>query len=144
MGQAAASTTSAVKKTIYLFFCGGDKRARTGTLLKPSASRRGGPMKKIEVAAWDSAEVLNTAEAIEEYLAAAFETEDPVFIANALGIVARARKMSELARNVGMTRAALYRAFSGETSPQFATIMKIMQALAIRIAPVVKKAEDAA
>lgn len=95
-------------------------------------------MKKIEVAAWDSAEVLDTPEAIEEYLAAAFETEDPVFIAKALGTVARARNMSELARNVGMTRAALYRAFSGETNPEFATIMKIMHALGVSISPVVR------
>ncbi|MEN3144599.1 addiction module antidote protein [Ochrobactrum sp. WV_118_8] len=100
--------------------------------------------KKIEVAAWDSAEVLDTPEAIEEYLTAAFETDDPVFIAKALGVVARARNMSELARDVGMTRAALYRAFSGETSPEFATIMKIMHALDIGIAPVVKKTEKAA
>lgn len=95
-------------------------------------------MKTIEASVWDSAEVLDTPEAIEEYLAAAFETEDPVFVAKALGVVARTRNMSELARNVGMTRAALYRAFSGETSPEFATIMKIMQALGVGIAPVVK------
>ncbi len=101
-------------------------------------------MKKIEVAAWDSAEILDTPEAIEEYLAAAFEAEDPVFIAKALGVVARARNMSELARNAGMTRAALYRAFSGETSPEFATVMKIMHALGVSIAPIVKKTEEAA
>lgn len=101
-------------------------------------------MKKIEVGAWDSAEVLDTPEAIEEYLAAAFETEDPVFIAKALGVVARARNMSKLARTAGMTRAALYRAFSGETNPEFATIMKIMHALDVSITPVVKKNEKAA
>lgn len=101
-------------------------------------------MKKIEVAAWDSAEILDTPEAIEEYLAAAFETEDPLFIAKALGVVARARNISELARNVGMTRAALYRAFSGQTNPEFATIMKILHALGVSITPVVKKTEEAA
>ncbi|MGW6778689.1 addiction module antidote protein [Brucella pseudogrignonensis] len=101
-------------------------------------------MKKIEVAAWDSAEILDTPEAIEEYLTAAFETEDSVFIAKALGVVARARNMSKLARNAGMTRAALYRAFSGETNPEFATIIKIMQALDISITPVVKKNAKAA
>jgi len=96
------------------------------------------------VAAWDSAEILDTPEAIEEYLTAAFETEDSVFIAKALGVVARARNMSKLARNAGMTRAALYRAFSGETNPDFATIIKIMQALDISITPVVKKNAKAA
>lgn len=48
-------------------------------------------MKKIEGAPWDSAEVLDTPEAVEEYLAAAFETEDPMFIAKARGVVARSR-----------------------------------------------------
>lgn len=96
------------------------------------------------MAAWDSAEILDTPEAIEEYLTAAFETEDSVFIAKALGVVARARNMSKLARNAGMTRAALYRAFSGETNPDFATIIKIMQALDISITPVVKKNAKAA
>jgi probable addiction module antidote protein len=101
-------------------------------------------MKKIEVATWDSAEVLDSPEAVEEYLAAAFETEDPVFIAKALGVVARARNISKLARDVGMTRAALYRAFNGETNPEFATIMKILHALGVSITPVVKTTEDAA
>lgn len=100
--------------------------------------------RKVETAAWDSAEVLDTPEAIEEYLAAAFETDDPMFIAKALGVVARARNMSKLARDVGMTRAALYRAFNGETNPEFATIMKIMHALGVGIAPVIRGTGKAA
>lgn len=100
--------------------------------------------RKIEVKDWDAAELLSTPERIEAYLAEAFEDGDPLIIAKALGSVARARNMSQLARDVGMTRAALYRAFSGETSPEFATIMKIMHALGVSIAPVVKKTEEAA
>lgn len=95
-------------------------------------------MRKTETAPWDSAEVLDSPEAIEEYLAAAFETDDPVFIAKALGTVARARNMSKLARDTGMTRAALYRAFNGETNPEFSTIMKIMRALGLGVAPVMR------
>ena len=94
--------------------------------------------RKTDMAACDSAEVLDTPEAIEEYLAAAFETDDPVFIARALGTVARARNLSQLAREIGMTRAALYRAFNGETSPEFATIMKIAHALGVGFQPVVR------
>ncbi|WP_299941509.1 addiction module antidote protein [uncultured Nitratireductor sp.] len=101
-------------------------------------------MTKIEISEWDSAEILDTPEAIEEYLTAAFETEDPVFIAKALGTVARARNISELARKAGMTRAALYRAFNGQTKPEFATIMKIMHALGVSLTPVVRKTEEAA
>jgi probable addiction module antidote protein len=84
---------------------------------------------------YDSAEYLDTPEAVEEYIVAAFETEDPAFIAQALGTVARARSMSKLAQDIGMSRPALYRALSGRTSPEFATIMKVMHALGLKLAP---------
>jgi len=84
---------------------------------------------------YDSAAILDTAEAVDEYITAAFETEDPAFIAQALGTVARARNMTKLAQEVGMSRPALYRALSGKVSPEFATIMKVMHALGLRLAP---------
>lgn len=84
---------------------------------------------------YDSAEFLDSAEAIEEYVAAAFETEDPAFIAQCLGTVARARNMSQLSREIGMSRPALYKALSGEGNPEFATIMKVLQALGIKLTP---------
>ena len=83
--------------------------------------------------AYDSAEYLDSEEAIAECLTAAFETEDPAFIAQCLGTIARARNMSQLARDVGMSRAALYKALSGQGNPEFGTIMKVMQALGIRL-----------
>jgi probable addiction module antidote protein len=89
-----------------------------------------------KTAPFDAAEVLDTEEAIEEYLAAAFETDDPAFIARALGTVARARNMSRLAEQIGMSRPALYRALSGAGNPEFATIAKVMRALGLRLAPV--------
>lgn len=84
---------------------------------------------------YDSAEFLDTEEAVEEYVAAAFETEDPAFIAQCLGTVARARNMSQLARDIGMSRAALYKALSGQGNPEFATIMKVLHALGIKLKP---------
>jgi probable addiction module antidote protein len=90
----------------------------------------------LKTAPFDAAEVLDTEEAIEEFLAAAFETEDPAFIARALGTVARARNMSRLAEEIGMSRPALYRALSGEGNPEFATIAKVMRALGLKLAPV--------
>jgi probable addiction module antidote protein len=90
----------------------------------------------IKVAPFDAAEGLDTEEEIEEFIAAAFETEDPAFIAKCLGVVARARSMSKLADEVGMSRPALYRALSGEGNPEFATIAKVMRALGLRLAPV--------
>ena len=89
----------------------------------------------LKSAPFDAAEVLDTEEAIEEFIAAAFETEDPAFIARALGTVARARNMSRLAEEIGMSRPALYRALSGKGNPEFATIAKVMRALGLKLAP---------
>jgi probable addiction module antidote protein len=89
----------------------------------------------LKTAPFDAAEVLDTEEAIEEFIAAAFETEDPAFIAKALGTVARARNMSKLAEEIGMSRPALYRALSGRGNPEFATIAKVMHALGLKLAP---------
>lgn len=87
----------------------------------------------LETSPFDAAEYLDSDEAIEEFLAAAFETGDSAFIAKSLGIVARARNMSQLARDVGMSRAALYKALSGDGNPEFATIMKVLDVLGIRL-----------
>jgi probable addiction module antidote protein len=93
----------------------------------------------LETKHFDADEFLESEEDAREFLAAAFEGGDPAHIARALGVVARARNMSQLARDVGMSRAALYKALSGESSPEFATIVKVMGALGLGLAPVVKK-----
>ncbi len=98
----------------------------------------------VKTAPFDAAEVLDTEEAIEEFIAAAFETEDPAFIAQALGTVARARNMSKLAEEIGMSRPALYRALSGKGNPEFATITKVMHALGLKLAPVKAKPQPRA
>jgi probable addiction module antidote protein len=89
----------------------------------------------LQVTPFDGAEFLDTPEAIEEYMIAAFETEDPAFIALSLGVVARAQNMSKLARDTGMSRASLYKALSGDGNPEFATIIKVMKALGIALTP---------
>jgi probable addiction module antidote protein len=92
-----------------------------------------------EIKPFDAAEYLDDDEAIEEFLAAAFETGEPAFIAKSLGVVARAKNMSKLARDVGMSRAALYRALSGEGNPEFGTIMKVLDAIGIKLSATVTK-----
>jgi probable addiction module antidote protein len=87
----------------------------------------------LEVGRFDIAEHLQSEVEISEFLTAAFESGDPAHIARSLGIVARSKSMTQLARDVGMSRAALYRAFNGETNPEFATIMKILDALGIQL-----------
>ncbi len=83
----------------------------------------------------DASEHLDTPDAQEEYLVAAFETGDPAFIADALGVVARAKGMSDLARKTGLTRPALSKALSAEGNPELATILKVAEALGFRLAP---------
>lgn len=68
-----------------------------------------------------------------EYISAALETGDPAFIAGSLGVVARARGMSQLARDTGLRRESLYKALSAEGNPEFATIMKVVQALGVKL-----------
>ena len=93
---------------------------------------------------FDASEVLDSESAIEEFLAAAFETEDPAFIAKSLGVIAKAQNMSALARDIGMSRAALYKSLSGEGNPEFATINKVMKALGLSLAPVSRSDKGAA
>ncbi|AYG59251.1 putative addiction module antidote protein [Rhizobium jaguaris] len=85
-------------------------------------------------------------DAVDGYIAAAFETDDPSSIAKALGEVARTRNMSKLAKDVGMNRSALYRALSGDGNPEFATILKVVKALGLKLTPVlaVEHESDAA
>ena len=84
---------------------------------------------------WDSAEHLKTEEDMLLYLDACFEEagDDAAFIAKALGTIARARGMTELARDTGMGRESLYKALSGEGNPSFATVLKVMHALGFRL-----------
>jgi probable addiction module antidote protein len=92
-------------------------------------------MGKIELIPWDSARYLDTEEDIALYMEAVMEEagDDPDFVAHALGIVARARGMSELARKTGLTREGLYKALSGEGNPSFATVAKVAGALGLRV-----------
>lgn len=83
---------------------------------------------------WDAANYLDSEEDIAEYLAAVMEDGDPALIAAALGDIARARNMSQLARDTGMTREGLYKALSGEGNPSFATVAKVARALGFKLA----------
>ena len=81
---------------------------------------------------FDPAELLDSAEAIGTYLEEAFESDDPAFITHALGIVARAKGMTEVARKTGLTRESLYKALSADGNPEFATILRVLNALDLR------------
>lgn len=89
---------------------------------------------------FDAAEALDTPEAIAEYLTAALETNDPSYIAKAIGTVARARGMSDIARESGLSRENLYRSLNGETKAELDTIVRVLSALGIRLSAVPKSA----
>jgi probable addiction module antidote protein len=84
---------------------------------------------------FDPAEYLGSPESIQEYLASAFESEDFATITDAIGVVAKARGMAELARETGLTRQSLYKALSPTGNPEFATILKVTHALGFRLTP---------
>lgn len=93
---------------------------------------------KLKTTTWDSADYLKTEADIAAYLDACIEEapDDAAFIAHALGVVARARNMSQLARDTGLTREGLYKALSGEGNPSFDTVLKVVNALGYRLAVV--------
>ncbi len=89
----------------------------------------------IETKNWDSAEHLKTDEDIQVYLDACLEeaADDPAFLLHSLGIIARAKNMSQLARDTGLTREGLYKALSSDGNPSFATIAKVTRALGFKL-----------
>lgn len=92
-------------------------------------------MDKVTFSKWDSAEHLRNEEEIALYLEACIEegADDPAFIAHALGVVARAHNMSQLARDTGMSREGLYKALSGEGNPSFGTVLKVARAMGLKL-----------
>jgi len=97
---------------------------------------QGDEMSKTNTKPFDPAEYLDDSESIAAYLTDALESEDPVFVADALGVVARARGMSEVASKAGLSRESLYRALSADGNPEFATVLRVLQALDLRLSAV--------
>ncbi len=82
---------------------------------------------------FDAAEYLSEPEDHAALLADAFESGEPGYIAHALGIIARARGMTEVARQAGVTRMALYKALTPEGDPKLSTLLGVAKALGIQI-----------
>ena len=89
----------------------------------------------VKISRYDTAQCLDSDEAIQAYLDAVLEEggDDPAYIVHALGIIARAKNMSQLARDTGLSREGLYKALSEEGNPTFATVTKIAKALGLQI-----------
>ena len=96
-------------------------------------------MSDVKLKKWDVTEHLRTQEDMQLYLDACMEEGDPALIAAALGDIARAYGMTRLARDTGMAREALYRSLSGQGNPEFATILKVVDALGLRFQVISKQ-----
>lgn len=92
-------------------------------------------MTKTITSKYDVAEHLRTPEEMAAYLEACLEEAngDATFIAKALGDIARAKGMSQVARDAGLSRESLYKALSGERNPGFDTILKVVSALGMKL-----------
>ncbi|MET4694705.1 addiction module antidote protein [Endozoicomonas lisbonensis] len=82
---------------------------------------------------YDPAGALDSQEAIEVFMADAFETGDAAYIAKALGVVARAKGMSQVAEETGLSREQLYRSFSEQGNPTLKTTLAVMKALGLHL-----------
>lgn len=82
-----------------------------------------------------AADYLDSPEAIQAYLEAAFETSDTALIAAALGDVAKAKGMSSVADRSGLSRESLYRALSENGNPEFGTVLKVLSAVGVTLTP---------
>ena len=90
-------------------------------------------MSTIKTRPFDMANHLGSEEEITEYLRQVLEDNDPAELAGALGDIARARGMTQLARDTGLSRESLYKSLSGERAPSSETRFKVMQALGFKL-----------
>ena len=90
-------------------------------------------MAKTVTTPWDPADHLKTDEDMAAYLEAALEDGDPTLVAAALGDIARAKGMTQVARDAGLGRESLYKALSPAGNPEFATILKVVSALGLQL-----------
>ena len=90
-------------------------------------------MTKTTTTIWDPATHLNTIEDVAAYLEAALQDADPQVIAAALGDIARAKGMSQIAREAGVGRESLYKSLSPTGNPELATVLKVISVLGLQL-----------
>ena len=87
----------------------------------------------IKISKFDAADYLKTPEAIAAYLTEALATDDAAYISAAIDTVARAKGMSSIAKETGLSRESLYKSFSGSSKPEFDTVRKVINSFGVRL-----------
>ena len=82
---------------------------------------------------FDSAKYLDSPEAVEVSFEDALESNDPAIIAHAFGVIARAKGMSRIAQDAGLSRESLYKALSADGNPELAIVLKVIKALGLKL-----------
>ncbi len=90
-------------------------------------------MKREKTTVWDVSEHLETDEDMVAYLEAAFAENDAALVVAALGDIARAKGMTQIAKQAGLGRESLYKALSPGGNPEFATVLKVVNALGLHL-----------
>lgn len=112
------------------------RRVSLGNLgdVRPVGPRSaGGVMAKPRTRTWDAAEHLQSRNDMATYLEAALDEGDAALVAATLGDIARASGMTAIARETGLGRESLYKALSPEGNPEFATVLKVLQSLGLKL-----------
>ena len=89
--------------------------------------------KKVTFSRYDPAEYIESKEDVTAFLEGALEENDPEFLLETIGHIARSRGMAQLARELNMDRAGLYKSFSPDGNPYFLTVIKVLDALGLRV-----------
>jgi len=116
---------------IVILLCGGDKRTQRQGY--QAGAGTGGETVMPKTIRFDAADYLDSEERQVAYITSALETGDADFVRDALGIVARARGMAEIAKNAGLNRESLYKALGETGNPEFATVMRIVRAMGLTL-----------
>jgi probable addiction module antidote protein len=87
----------------------------------------------VKISKFDAADYLKTPEAIAAYLTEAFATDDAAYICTALDTIARAKGMTSVAKETGLSRESLYKSFSGSSKPEFDTVRKVINSFGVRL-----------
>ena len=87
----------------------------------------------LETRPFDAARYLETVEDVAGFIDEAFKIGDPAFIAHAFGVVARARGMTQIAKDAGLSRESLHKALSETGKPEFSTVLRVAKALGLRM-----------